>query len=143
MNKELIAELKEELNRAVCRKDVPATVAVFAPGAVMFALAPPLQFIAGKDNSGANDLEEWYASFKNEIGLQHTSLEISAGEDIAFCHCLEHLTGQRTDGSYTDLWYRETLGFRKEGGAWKIAHQHQSVPILMDGSDKAAVKLKP
>ena len=43
----------------------------------------------------------------------------------------------------SDVWFRSTLGFRKIGGEWKIAHEHELVPFLMDGSDKAALDLKP
>jgi ketosteroid isomerase-like protein len=42
-----------------------------------------------------------------------------------------------------DLWFRQTLGLLKIDGAWKIAHEHSSVPFYMDGSFKAAVDLKP
>ena len=42
-----------------------------------------------------------------------------------------------------DLWVRCTAGLSRRGGAWKITHQHTSVPFLMDGSFKAAVDLKP
>jgi ketosteroid isomerase-like protein len=38
---------------------------------------------------------------------------------------------------------RSTLCFRREGGAWKIAHAHTSVPFHMDGSFRAAVDLEP
>jgi ketosteroid isomerase-like protein len=35
------------------------------------------------------------------------------------------------------------MGFRKVGGRWLIAHEHASVPLYMDGSEKAAIDLKP
>jgi PhnB protein len=38
---------------------------------------------------------------------------------------------------------RQTFGLRKLAGAWKIAHDHMSVPFYMDGSYKAAIDLKP
>lgn len=41
------------------------------------------------------------------------------------------------------MWLRETLGFRKLAGEWKITHQHESVPFYMDGSFRAATDLKP
>jgi PhnB protein len=41
------------------------------------------------------------------------------------------------------VWIRLTLGFRKIGGAWKVTHEHTSVPFYMDGSFKAAVDLTP
>ena len=43
----------------------------------------------------------------------------------------------------TDVWFRHTIGLRKIDGRWKIVHSHESVPFYMDGSDKAAVDLKP
>ena len=38
---------------------------------------------------------------------------------------------------------RVTIVLRRIGGAWKITHQHTSVPFRMDGSFKAAVDLTP
>ena len=63
--------------------------------------------------------------------------------DTAYGFGLSHMTGTKTNGHEGDLWSRETLGFRKVGGAWKIAHEHSSVPFYMDGSFRAAVDLKP
>ena len=53
------------------------------------------------------------------------------------------MTGTKKDGEKADLWVRVTVGLRRIDGAWKITHQHTSVPFLMDGSFKAAVDLKP
>jgi ketosteroid isomerase-like protein len=30
------------------------------------------------------------------------------------------------DGQHTDLWFRQTMCFRKVGGEWRIAHEHDS-----------------
>ena len=49
----------------------------------------------------------------------------------------------RTNGEQTDVWVRATIGFAKTDGGWKATHEHFSVPFYMDGSDKAAVDLKP
>jgi ketosteroid isomerase-like protein len=35
------------------------------------------------------------------------------------------------------------IGLRKIGGEWLIAHEHDSTPFYMDGSDKAALDLHP
>ena len=67
-----------------------------------------------------------------------TELNVTASESVAFCHALVHLTGSRIDGSQSDVWFRDTLGLRKAGGVWKIAHGHESVPMQMDGSFRAA-----
>jgi ketosteroid isomerase-like protein len=38
---------------------------------------------------------------------------------------------------------RSTIGLRKIEGKWLVTHEHTSVPNYMDGSDKAAIDLKP
>jgi ketosteroid isomerase-like protein len=38
---------------------------------------------------------------------------------------------------------RATIGCRKVGNTWLITHEHASVPFYMDGSDRAALDLKP
>jgi PhnB protein len=53
------------------------------------------------------------------------------------------MTGKKVGGETVDVWVRCTGGFRRDGDAWQIAHQHTSVPFYMDGSFKAAVDLKP
>lgn len=139
----LITKLKEDLNRAISEKDVSGAIRAFADKSLMFLLAPPLQFKTGIDAPGAKALEEWFSTFENKIELAYLDFEITINGDVAFTHCIEHLKGKRTDGSYTDMWYRETLGLQKIEGHWKITHQHQSVPFYMDGSEKAATDLKP
>ena len=102
-------------------------------------LAPPL-WTVGNDPQG---LKDWFATWRDQIGFAITELNVTAGDDVAFCYALIHLTGSRTDGSHSDVWFRETLGLRKVGDVWKIAHGHESVPMHMDGSFKAAIDLKP
>ncbi|MGH9858125.1 MAG: nuclear transport factor 2 family protein [Acidobacteriota bacterium] len=53
------------------------------------------------------------------------------------------MSGKRTNGEETDIRMRVTVGFRKIGGRWLVTHEHTSVPLFMDGSNKAAVDLKP
>ena len=138
-----IRELKENLTRAIREKDVLGATAPYAEKIVMFVLAPPLRFKTGEDSPGANGIEEWFSTFEREIGLEYQELDITVSGDVAFCHSLEHLTGKRIDGAHTDMWFRETLGLSKMDGDWKITHQHQSVPIYMDGSGKSAIDLEP
>ena len=106
---------------------------------VHFLLAPPLV----ADENGAYGLEAWFDSWQGPLGYELRDLEIVTGDAVAFSHSLNHLTGTRKSGETSDVWFRSTLGFRKVSGEWKIAHEHESVPFLMDGSDKAALDLKP
>jgi len=137
-----IRALIETLAKATRLKDPGAVVDCFTPDRVQFLLAPPLQYTPAQPWD-AKALKAWFATFSTPLGYDVTDLHVTAGSDVAFSRGLRHLTGTKTDGSKSDLWFRETLCFCKLGGAWKITHQHQSVPFLMDGSYKAAIDLKP
>ena len=80
---------------------------------------------------------------KGTIDYENRDLDITAGNDVTFCHSLNRMMATTAKGEKVDLWFRATLGFRKIAGQWKIVHEHSSVPFYMDGSFKAAVDLKP
>lgn len=126
---------------AVRAKDVDQYVSHYAEDILLFDLAPPLQY-AGLD-ALRKGIEEWFPTFEGAIGFEVRDLQISIGNDTAFSHSLNHITGKRTTGEHTDVWVRSTIGFRKIEGKWLIIHEHVSVPLYMDGSNKAAVDLKP
>jgi ketosteroid isomerase-like protein len=131
----------ENWANAMRAKDADSVVSQYTTDSVKFILAPPLQYT--RDNPfGKQALEAWFSSFQGSIGYEIHGLKITTGDDTAFCHSLNRMTA-RTNGSKVDLWFRETLGFRKIDGKWTITHEHSSVPFYMDGSYKAAVDLKP
>ncbi len=142
-NEDKISEIVDELTNALRAKNADDVVSQFADETVMFVLAPPLRFKTGVNAPGENGVQEWLDTFEDKIGYEVRELEITAGETVAFCHSLNRISGKRSGGENTDIWVRETLGFRKIEGEWKITHQHQSVPFYMDGSNKAATDLKP
>lgn len=104
-----------------------------------FSLAPPL---IAKD-TGARGLNEWFATWDGRLELEITDLVITAGDDVAFATSINHLAGRKKGEGRNEIWFRQTLGLRKDGGTWKIVHLHESVPFYMDGSMRAAVDLKP
>jgi PhnB protein len=40
------------------------------------------------------------------------------------------------------MWFRETIGYQRIGGTWKVTHQHSSVPLDMN-STQARLDLQP
>jgi uncharacterized protein (TIGR02246 family) len=126
---------------ALHAKDLERLMSHYAPDAVTADLAPPLW------NVGAQTLrknfQEWLRSWAGPIGIEIRDLSVTAGDDVAFARMLNRIHGSRTDGERTDLWVRATVCFRRSAGAWKVAHEHVSVPFYMDGSFRAAVDLKP
>lgn len=142
-NEEQIRQLKQAMTLALRRKDVEGVMACFAPQTVMYLLDPPLRLRTGVNAPGESGIRAWFDSFDGPLGYEYIELEITCAEAVAFCHGLDRISGKRNDGSQTDVWVRETLGLRKTTGRWLITHQHQSVPLYMDGSERAALDLEP
>jgi uncharacterized protein (TIGR02246 family) len=136
-----IRTLIDNWANAIRAKDVDGLMSHYTPDILVFDLAPPLQY-AGIDAYRKN-FEEWFSSFQGSIGCEIRDLSINAGDDVAFGHSLNRISGKRTSGEETDVWVRATVCYRKIDGEWRIAHEHASVPFYMDGSYKAAVDLKP
>jgi ketosteroid isomerase-like protein len=123
---------------AIRSKDAERAKACFTEDSVGFFLEPPLRQSPHKE-----DLTGWFTTWRGSIGYEMHDLTITSGDEVAYCHSVSHLTGPRTDGEVTDVWFRETLCFRKIAGQWLITHLHESVPMYMDGTLKAAIDLKP
>ena len=138
------AQIKELIDgwvKAVRAKDLDRVMSNYAPDILLFDLAPPL-LCRGSDAYRSN-WEEWFASWQGPIGYEIRDLSITAGDDVAFSHSLNRISGTRTNAEKTDVWVRATACFRKMNNKWLIAHEHVSVPFYMDGSDKAALDLNP
>ena len=125
---------------AMERGDAEAVVAQYAPGAVVFSLAPPLVQPA----DGARDVEglrAWFAEKGGRVGSGVRDVAVTVGGDVAFVSALERMADPA--GEVFELWFRTTLGLRRVDGRWLIAHEHTSTPFLMDGSYRAATDLTP
>lgn len=136
---EQIREIIDDWTQALHDKDIDRLWSHYAPGILSFDLAPPLQH--GREMK--KELEEWFETWRGPIGYEIRGLTVAASGDVAFSHSLNRMHGIRTDGEETDVWLRATLCFRKIDGDWKVIHEHTSVPLYMDGSNRAAVDLTP
>jgi uncharacterized protein (TIGR02246 family) len=135
-----IRELIEERVSAIRAKDVDALMSNHAPDVVMFDALDPLRYAgseAVRESAG-----QWLSWYQGPIGYEVRDLSVTAGDEAAFCHYLYRVSGTMTNGSEVDMWVRSTVCFRKEGGAWVVAHEHTSVPFDAE-SGKASVDLKP
>lgn len=136
-----IRGLIEDYAKAVRTKDARAAVANYADDVVSFDLAPPLQH-RGVENI-RKQLEGWFATFRGPIGVELRDLQVDASGDVAVARSFNRISGARTSGEDTDLWVRATICFHRRGGAWKVTHEHISLPFYMDGRMRAADDLVP
>jgi len=122
-----IHDLVEARAQAVRDKDVVALMSQYAPDVLQFDAIETMQ------NVGAEGVqkraEAWFAGYPEGIGYETHDLSITAGEDIAFCHHLNHIVGTLTDGTEVNMWVRATVCYRKIDGNWRITHEHTSAPI--------------
>ncbi|MEJ8672425.1 SgcJ/EcaC family oxidoreductase [Streptomyces sp. NBC_01017] len=112
---------------AVHRGDLDGVLADHTEDIVMFDVPPPHDGIRGLPAYRATwpPFFEWQAQ---GASFEIESLDITAGADVAYAHALlrcgtpDELTERPT------LRLRLTLGLRKEGGRWAVAHEHHSFP---------------
>ena len=124
-----IRALLNEWANALRSKDAAAVMSHYAADLVQFDLAPPLKYVLDMKT-----LEKWFSSFQGSIGYEIRDLNITADDNVAFCHSLNRLSGRRTAVDKFDVWLRATVCFRRIEGKWTITHWHESVPCYMDGS---------
>src|SRR3712207_3142627 len=135
-----IRGLIEERVRAIRARDVDALTRGHAPDVVMFDALDPLGYV-GSEAVGER-AGQWLSWYQGPVGYEVRDLSVTAGGEAAFCHYLYRVTGTMTNGREVDMWVRSTVCFRRDEGAWVVAHEHTSVPFDAE-SGKASVDLKP
>ena len=135
-----IRALFESIAKAHHDKNAAAIVAPYAANAVICDLAPPLS------HHGMNleAKQAWLDSWDGPIEIESRDLKITVSGDYAFCYGYRSMSGTpKAAGRPISFWMRATTSLRREGGTWKIVHEHDSVPFYMDGSLRPAFDLKP
>ena len=135
-----IRRLIDHQAEAVRAKDVDGSTFNYAPDILLFDVVNPLQRI-GREASRQR-AEAWFSSFEGPIGYEIRDLEITSGDDVAYSHSLNRVSGKTTDGKRIDMWWRSTVCFGKIAGKWVITHGHSSVPFDA-GSGRASLDLEP
>jgi ketosteroid isomerase-like protein len=135
-----IRALVETIDKAHHNKDAAAIVSPYAQDAVVCDLAPPLS------HRGMNlqVKQAWLETWEGPIERESRDLDITVSGDFAFCHGFYRLGGTpKAAGRPISFWMRATVCLHRDAGAWRIVHEHTSVPFYMDGSLRPAFDLKP
>jgi len=123
-----IRALIEAWADAVRRHDYPGVLAHHEQDIVMFDVPPPLRSRGMEEYRKTWDLFFRYHEPSQAFDIEE--LAITAGEDVAFAVAIMRC-GSATaseppvEGGFQ---FRLTVGLRKVDGAWRIAHEHHSVP---------------
>ncbi len=135
-----IRKLIDDREKAVRARDVEGSIANIATDIVWFDVVNPLQHL-GSDALKTR-AKEWFASFDGAIGYQSLELSITAGDEVAFSHGLNHVSATKIGGGQLEMWWRTTVCYRKIDEKWTVTHEHNSVPFEVE-SGKASLDLKP
>jgi ketosteroid isomerase-like protein len=145
-----IRELLADMEAGYRAKDGGRVVASYAPDIVWSGLAPPLRSRRGDtvdlgggrkaDMTTAAGVQAWLSGFGDApFEYETRDLEVTVGGDVAYAHGLSRMG---SPGAFS-MWFRITIGLRRDGGRWQIAHSHGSVPFYMDETFRAATDLQP
>lgn len=121
-----IRSLIENWATSVRDLDLDGVVADHADSVLMFDVPPPVQ-IRGIDGYR----QTWPPFFdwlKSGGTFEIDSLEVTAGEDVAYATALLRCGRTEELASDPEPRLRLTVGLRKEAGGWIIAHEHHSFP---------------
>jgi ketosteroid isomerase-like protein len=135
-----IQRLLDDGIRSLRDKNIEGVMSLYARELVSFDIVPPLRY-AGAD-AYRKRWEETFSSFQGPIDYEIHDLDITVGDDVAFGHSLNRISGTLNTGRQTDLWLRSTVCFRKINGKWLIVHTQVSVPVDLE-TGRAVLSLKP
>lgn len=126
--------------KALCAKDIDAVMTLYAPDIVSFDLDPPLRYAGTIKKRRA--WEEFFATHTSLIAYDVCELHITAHDELAFVHSLNHVNGTLSSGQISDVWVRWTACLRRFDGVWLIVHDHVSVPADI-ANGRAVLELVP
>jgi uncharacterized protein (TIGR02246 family) len=126
--------------QAIRSKDVDRLMANYAPDVATFDIVTPLRNIGS--GPVRKRVVDWFSSFRTPIEYEIQNVSLAISGDVAFDHHLTNVHGTSQTGQTIDMWFRETVGYRKVEGRWRITHQHSSVPIDMENG-RGRVDLRP
>ncbi|MDW3206176.1 MAG: SgcJ/EcaC family oxidoreductase [Alphaproteobacteria bacterium] len=114
-------------SRAVEAKDADALVARYQADTVLFDAIPPFRSV-GKDairQIWKNVLPHFPEQFRSE----HRDLSVHVDGDLAVVYGLHHFVPEPEDHPVGMTWMRITVCLHRENGAWRVLHEHVSVPF--------------
>jgi uncharacterized protein (TIGR02246 family) len=126
--------------KAVHAGDIDRIMSHYAPDILAFDAISQLQF-KGAD-AYTKHWKACLAMCKGPMTFEVHDLNITAGDDLAFCHYLGRCGGTGEDGEEKVGWMRVTVCCRTEKGKWMVVHEHFSAPFDFE-SGKALTDLQP
>jgi uncharacterized protein (TIGR02246 family) len=126
--------------QAIRAMDLEGVMALYAPDVVSFDIGAPLRHVGAE--AKRKNWVDVFATYQRPLGYEMRDLTITVGDDVAFGHSLNRISGTLRNGHRSEVWLRWTACFRKIDGTWRIAHDQVSVPVDFE-SGRALLGLEP
>jgi ketosteroid isomerase-like protein len=123
-------DIRQRIERAVeaiRAMDLDGLMAAYARDIVSFDIVPPLQHVGAE--AKRKNWVDVFTAYQRPLGYAIRDLTITVGDDVAFGHSLNRISGTLKNGNRSDYWVRWTACFRKIDGNWLIVHDQVSVPL--------------
>jgi ketosteroid isomerase-like protein len=117
-----IRELINDWEKATREGNDDEVLSNHAADLLIFDVLAPLQYKGAA--AYRKSWGEWRPTDEGEALFEMHELGITAGETVAFAHCLIEC-GKKTNSD----WVRATFCLQKTNGKWMITHQHGSRPV--------------
>ncbi|HEY0703670.1 MAG TPA: nuclear transport factor 2 family protein [Candidatus Acidoferrales bacterium] len=137
-NAEILAII-ESVQKAHHDKNAAAIVAAYTADADIYNLAPPLRH-RGVD---LKEKQAWLDTWDGPVELEIRDFKTVVSGDLAFGNGYYRMSGTKVGGPKVNFWMRTTVHLHRENGAWRITHEHNSVPFYMDDTLRPAFDLQP
>jgi uncharacterized protein (TIGR02246 family) len=124
-----ISRICDGYKRAVHEKDVEAFLRLYHPEARVFDTWGVWAYAGVKERRKV--IEDWFSSLGEErVGVTIDRMQVTVTRELATLSARAIYVGLSADGiELRGMQNRLTWVLKLEGGAWKIMHEHTSVPI--------------
>ncbi len=121
-------EIRDLIHRwatAVHSGDLDGVLLDHADDIVMFDVPPPEVGVRGR--SAYRDTWPPFFEWQRQgASFEIVELEVAAGSDVAFAYALLRCGSPAELAADPERRLRLTLGLRRDGGRWVVAHEHHS-----------------
>ncbi|MDF2822972.1 MAG: hypothetical protein K0R68_380 [Mycobacterium sp.] len=122
-----IRELVYRWVAAIRARDLDAVVADHTDDIVMFDVPPPYRGVRGLD-AYRDTWPTFFDFIATGAFFDVLELDIAAGDRVAYAYALLRCGSPVELTAAPAQRLRLTLGFRKDGDRWQVAHEHHSFP---------------
>jgi uncharacterized protein (TIGR02246 family) len=122
-----IRQLIEDWREALRARDLDRLTKHYAPDVLFFDAVPPYQHRGAA--AYRRTWEQMFPYLPPRTNSEMRDVHISVSGDLAVMHCLNRLINEDTKESAAAGWVRATVCYQKQQGAWRVIHEHVSVPF--------------